>query len=79
MKVAKIKKVNEKKKVVEIEENEFSIKKLIQTIVIILLVLTVFYIITVFVVKPIVAEKNNEHVYNKTKIAKFLLGSIFSP
>lgn len=69
MKVAKLKKVNKTKKEIELEEVEFSIKKLIQTIVIILLVLAVFYIITVFVVKPIVAEKNNEHVqFDTTKI-----------
>lgn len=69
MKVAKLKKTNEKKKVVEVEETEFSVKKLIQTVVIILLVLTVFYIITVFVVKPTVNEKNSEHVqFDTTKI-----------
>ena len=54
MKVAKIKKTDIKKKKVVVEENEFTIKKLISTIVIILLVLALFYGITVLVVKPLV-------------------------
>lgn len=69
MKVAKLKKIEEKKKVMEIEETEFTIANLCKTIFIILLVLAVFYTITVFVVKPIVNDKNSEHVqFDDTKI-----------
>lgn len=68
MKVAKLKKTKENNKNIELEENEFSIKKLINTIMIILLVLSIFYIITVFVVKPVI-NKEEEHVqFDTTKI-----------
>ena len=69
MKVAKLKKTEKKNKKVVIEEEEFSIKNLIKTIIIILLVLAVFYGITVLVVKPLVTEKKSEPVqFDPSKI-----------
>ena len=69
MKVAKIKKKEEKKKVVEVEETEFTVKNLIKTILTIVLVLAVFYGITVFVVKPLVTEKKPDPVqFDTSKI-----------
>ena len=68
MKVAKIKKTEVKKKIAE-EELEFSFKKLICTIGIILLILTVFYFITTLVIKPIVKDKQPSHVqFDSSKI-----------
>lgn len=69
MKVAKLKKTEEKNKKPIIEEAEFSIKNLIKTIIVIVLVLAVFYGITIFVVKPLVSEKKTEPVqFDSSKI-----------
>ena len=69
MKVAKLKKTKETKKIVEEEELEFSVKKFACTIGIILLVLAVFYFITVLVIKPIVQEKAPVHTqFDSSKI-----------
>ena len=54
MKVAKIKKTEVKKKAIVVEENDFTIKKLVGTIVSILWAIALFYGITVLVVKPLV-------------------------
>ena len=53
MKVAKIKeKKVEKNNKIEILENEYSIKKIISTLVIVAAVFILFYLITMLVVKP---------------------------
>ena len=68
MKVAKLKKVEEKKKPVEIND-EITVKKMITTVAIILVVLTVFYFITVLVVKPLVEPKQTTPVqFDSNKI-----------
>lgn len=68
MKVAKLRKVEEKKKPVEIND-EMSIKNLIITVIIILLVLTIFYFITTLVVKPLVGTKKPAPVqFDSSKI-----------
>ena len=56
MKVAKLKKVEEKKKPVEVND-EITVKNMIITVLIISIVLAVFYFITVLVVKPLVEPK----------------------
>lgn len=68
MKVAKLKKTNEKKKTIEVKETEFTIKNFIKTIVIILLVLAIFYFITVLVVKPIINKEKSDVKFDSTKI-----------
>ena len=68
MKVAKLKKVEEKKKPVEIND-EITAKKLVTTILIILIVLAVFYFITVLVVKPLIEPKQTTPVqFDSNKI-----------
>lgn len=68
MKVAKLKKVEEKKKPVEYND-EITVKKMITTVIVILIVLTVFYFITVLVVKPLVETNKTTPVqFDSNKI-----------
>ena len=59
MKKAKLKN-NLEKHQKPVVENEFSIKKLLVTIVILVLVFAIFYFITTLVIKPTVEEQNDE-------------------
>lgn len=63
MKVAKIKdKKTEKNNKIEIPENEYSIKKIIITLVILIVVFFSFYFITMLVVKPHKEVKDNNNI-----------------
>lgn len=63
MKVAKLKdKKIEKNKQLEIPENEYSIKKIIVTLIVLVAIFFLFYFITMLVIKPTKKVKENNNI-----------------
>ena len=72
MKVAKIK--NNKKQETVLDNQEYSLKKILITLITIIIIFLCFYFITTLVIKPIENKKNEVNVIDSTKI---LLNHLF--